>query len=428
MSVRYTATGYLPACISVVAGMLSACLLVTASYASNALPGVADSMSAGLRQALKLPSDPVLHEGDILRPAYTGRRAIGWSTAGRLWVDGIIPYQIDPALSKHSMVAIEKAISHWNQVSGISFVPLDDVIKAKGASNDSVFFKKNKGCASWVGRQGGQQQVWVGENCSMGSMMHEIGHVLGLEHEHTRADRDQYISIHWANIQPDKTHNFDVAGEGSRMLGSYDYESIMHYGPFNFTQSGEPTITPLFGQRGRIGQRVAPSPGDLNAVAQLYAADISVVAHLYSDESGQEAAVHVANNRTQGAHNIEVRVSIEASSVLAHSYNGWSCDTASELQLLCTLDRLPGNATSVLSLTIDPSESVSAFEAVVSSKTPDVDLQNNSNWSGIDQSISLPEPQAEAARPQDDETGSVMGGALSGLWMLIGLLIVRRKS
>jgi hypothetical protein len=422
----YTAKGYSIASVSSAIGLIAMCVFGSATSAEE-LTSISENIAQEPSQALELPHASMLVEGDIFQKKSTGRRSIGVPDSGQLWVDGIVPYKIGSALAQHSIAAIENAISHWNQVSGITFMPVAEVIAAKGASKDSVLFKKKEGCASWVGRQGGQQEVWVGANCSTGSIMHEIGHVLGLEHEHTRPDRDQYITIHWASISADKSHNFDVARSSVKLLGKYDYGSIMHYGRYNFSQSGEPTITPLFGELNSIGQRAAPSQGDLNAVAELYAADISVVAHLYTNESGYEAAIHVDNNGSQGAHTIKVRVSIDTSSILAHSNNGWSCEKDFTAELVCTLDRLPGDASSILLLDVEPDEFLTAFEAVVSSKTPDIDLQNNSNRSGVDQVDIVAEPVVAAALPQDDDTTQMLGGAMSALWMLLTLLLFRRK-
>lgn len=55
-------------------------------------------------------------------------------------------------------------------------------------------------CASYVGFIGGAQPVLVGPLCFMGNIVHEILHALGFHHEHTRKDRDQYITILSHNI------------------------------------------------------------------------------------------------------------------------------------------------------------------------------------------------------------------------------------
>ena len=45
------------------------------------------------------------------------------------------------------------------------------------------------------------QAVSLGKNCDkFGIVVHELGHVVGFWHEHTRPDRDGYIDVIYANI------------------------------------------------------------------------------------------------------------------------------------------------------------------------------------------------------------------------------------
>ena len=57
-------------------------------------------------------------------------------------------------------------------------------------------------CCSYVGKSGeGRQDVSIGKNCDkFGIVVHELGHVVGFWHEHTRPDRDDYIDIVMENV------------------------------------------------------------------------------------------------------------------------------------------------------------------------------------------------------------------------------------
>ena len=61
-------------------------------------------------------------------------------------------------------------------------------------------------CCSYVGKRGGGPQgVSIGKNCDkLGIVVHELGHVIGFWHEHTRPDRDDHVSIVRDNIQSGK--------------------------------------------------------------------------------------------------------------------------------------------------------------------------------------------------------------------------------
>jgi hypothetical protein len=107
-------------------------------------------------------------------------------------------------------------------------------------------------------------------HCSTGSTIHEIGHAIGLFHEQTRHDRDQYIQIFWENISPDNRFNFE---KHSRIVGSdtgpYDFGSIMHYGPKAFSMNGEYTMLKIDGGVFEE-QRQSLSEGDIAGVAEMY--------------------------------------------------------------------------------------------------------------------------------------------------------------
>jgi hypothetical protein len=189
--------------------------------------------------------------------------SIGITGAQFRWPDATVPFEIDPGLPNQQRVT--DAIAHWQAMTRIRFVP-------RAGHADFVRFVPGGGCSSFVGRQSGMQEITLGANCSLGNTIHEMGHAVGLWHEQSREDRDQFVRIVFANIDPAMQHNFTQHIADGDDLGPYDYGSIMHYPRDAFSNNNQDTIIPLQPLPPGVvmGQRNGLSAGDVQGVHAMY--------------------------------------------------------------------------------------------------------------------------------------------------------------
>jgi len=132
---------------------------------------------------------------------------------------------------------------------------------------DFLHFRPANGCWSFIGRIGGRQDIGLAAGCTLGNTIHEIGHTVGLWHEQSREDRDQFITINWDNIPLNNQHNFTQQITDGDDVGPYDYSSIMHYGAFAFAINNN---IPTIAAPQPIGQRNGLNGGDIEAVEAMY--------------------------------------------------------------------------------------------------------------------------------------------------------------
>lgn len=179
---------------------------------------------------------------------------------GKRWAEGIVPYVIDSSLPQPERV--HQAIQHWNSNTVIQLIPRTE-------HKNYINFVKGDGCSSWMGMVGGKQDITLGDNCSVGNTIHEIGHAIGMYHEQSAPNRDQYVEIRWENILEEAKHNFEKATlQEAGTVGPYDYGSIMHYSRFAFSKNSQPTIIPK--SETEIGQRRGLSQLDIQGINSLY--------------------------------------------------------------------------------------------------------------------------------------------------------------
>ncbi|GAB1598696.1 tolloid-like protein 2 [Argonauta hians] len=212
----------------------------------------------------KRNSDKTNHRSSRTRRAATAR-------LDRLWTYGVIPYEIQSNFSGNHKALFRLAMRHWENHTCITFVD-----RESHHTDYIVFTERPCGCCSYVGKRGnGAQAISIGKNCDkFGIVVHELGHVVGFWHEHTRPDRDEHVQIIYKNIMPGQEYNFnELTPADVNSLGEeYDYGSIMHYARNTFARASfVDTILPKHSHGNQdIGQRLKLSPGDIRQANRLY--------------------------------------------------------------------------------------------------------------------------------------------------------------
>ncbi|XP_056146256.1 bone morphogenetic protein 1-like [Lampris incognitus] len=211
-------------------------------------------------------------KGTAGRQGLLRRRRAATSRPERVWPDGVIPYMISGNFSGSQRAIFRQAMRHWEKHTCVTF------IERTTEESYIIFTYRPCGCCSYVGRRGGgPQAISIGKNCDkFGIVVHELGHVIGFWHEHTRPDRDEHVSIIRDNIQPGQEYNFlkMEPGEVDSLGEVYDFDSIMHYARNTFSRGiFLDTILPRYdvnGVRPPIGQRTRLSKGDIVQARRLY--------------------------------------------------------------------------------------------------------------------------------------------------------------
>uniref|UniRef100_A0A8C9X9Y1 Metalloendopeptidase n=1 Tax=Sander lucioperca TaxID=283035 RepID=A0A8C9X9Y1_SANLU len=212
-------------------------------------------------------SDEILLEGDLLAPRT--RNAIMCFTQNCFWKKNssglvTVPFTMSREFTRSEKQVIVNAFQGFHSKTCIRFVPRNNEI-------DYVSVENKVGCYSSLGKVGGRQVVSLQRpGCVYyGIIQHELKHALGFRHEHTRSDRDDYVKINWANIDPQMAYNFDKQVTNNQNT-PYDYTSIMHYGKTAFSINGKDSITPIPNANVQIGQRQGLSSWDITRINKLY--------------------------------------------------------------------------------------------------------------------------------------------------------------
>lgn len=181
----------------------------------------------------------------------------GAAILGRTWPENKVYFTTEGIPNKY-VNNIYEAIHIVEQHSYIDFIP------TKGGVGFLKFNYTNSdkwdAHSDYLGMKGGKkpQNIVLSTDAiqHIGVIVHEICHVIGMDHEQNRSDRDNYLSIDFNKMPNQTIKNQYTKYTDKRLIGKdigdFDFESIMLYSSDEYMKKKDGS--PFYAQRSRLSK------------------------------------------------------------------------------------------------------------------------------------------------------------------------------
>jgi hypothetical protein len=289
------------------------------------------SLLAGAAQMPSGKSDSGQATQSNLRPT---PKSVGVADPGSLWPSGIVYYQITNGSGDQTNLStalttfnsdFTGAVQWVNGTGSGTYVQIyfDPNNKTGSCDVNSIGYPLHPPPVVTMGGSG---------TCSISTLLHEMGHIIGLYHEFTRTDRDSYVTVNYNNaIKGSWTADFAINTQNQQLLTPYDYASVMQYPPYVLSRNGGPVIESIPAGIPLQGTEGVPGVGN----EDYSAADKEAILRLYG---------HAPTNVTVTSNPVGLQVIVDnVTYTTPHTFTTWMLGSAHTLSVGLGVQTLTGD-------------------------------------------------------------------------------------
>jgi hypothetical protein len=159
-----------------------------------------------------------------------------------LWPSGDIKYGFASGVTQAEKDWVESLMGQWEAATADA---IDFNACTPGSNCPTIYLQIRKnttaenGAACTYGRVSGATLRFGADDAN--TMLHKLGHCVGLYHEHQRSDRDRFL-VEGDYVYPNDDQHNTLSLDTLPILGNYDYDSVMHYAFYTLIEGTDGTL------------------------------------------------------------------------------------------------------------------------------------------------------------------------------------------